>query len=232
MSANESIETEKLPTCIGFIVDGNRRWAKEQGLTVPEGHKRGLEVVEDVVRWAASREIPHLIFYGFSTENWNRSPIEVVALCALFEQVLTRFVRDGVGEMRLQFIGERERFSESLQKLMATLEEDTGSRSGICVTMALSYGGRSEIVSAVNRAIAEGNQVDEASFSALLSTANIPDPDLIVRTSGEQRLSNFLPWQAVYSELYFTKTYWPAFTEAEFAHILRDYVSRSRRRGR
>lgn len=219
------------PTCIGIIPDGNRRWARSRGLPSVAGHRRGSERVRDVVTWAANRGIPHLMLYVFSTENWQRSPVEVAALMKLLEEALARVAHEVPDTVRFVCIGDRGRFSAALRERIERLEHATAHRTGTTATLLLSYGGRADIVAAANRAVAAGVPVDEETFGELLATHDMPDPDLIVRTSGECRLSNFLPWQAVYSELYFTETLWPDFTEAEFDRILKWYAGRSRRRG-
>jgi undecaprenyl diphosphate synthase len=223
----------KKVNCIGVIMDGNRRWAKGKGLSTAEGHHAGYGKLKEVVRWAGEKGISHAIFYAFSTENWNRSPEEVAGLMTLFEmglrESLPEFLRDGV---RVRFIGERERFSSELQTLMNEVEEKTAECNVITAVLALSYGGRSEITHAFNELL-KGNKtlVTQEDIADVLWTKDIPDPDLIIRTSGEQRLSNFLPWQSVYSELFFTETLWPDFSKNEFEGILRSYAERDRRRG-
>lgn len=216
-----------LPTCIGFIMDGNRRYAAEKLLPVSAGHEAGLETFEAVVAWLQEVQIPHGVFYAFSTENWQRSDSEVEMLVMLIESALTKN-----RSVRLRIIGDRTRFSEALQaKLMAAEAE---SQPGVVTTIwvALSYGGRAEIVAAVNKAIVAGAVVTEDSFRNHFDSAHLPDPDLIIRTGGELRLSNFLPWQSIYSELMFTPTYWPAFTKDEFMRMLAQYGDRKRRFGR
>jgi len=226
------MEIEKLPQCVGFIMDGNRRWAKEQNLETLEGHKAGLDVFYDVLAWIKEMNIPHAVFYAFSTENWLRKKVEVDYLMELFKLSLERMlVEIDQNQVRIRIIGRRSDFSSELQYLMQKLEMESAQYKECTVWVALSYGGRAEIVSACNEAIKIGTPVDEESFSKLLSTAEMPDPDLIIRTSGEQRLSNFLPWQSVYSELFFIPTYWPAFTKDEFTRILAQYGERQRRHG-
>lgn len=223
----------KKVNCIGVIMDGNRRWAKRKGLSTAEGHHAGYGKLKEVVRWAGEKGISHAIFYAFSTENWNRSPEEVAGLMTLFEmglrESLPEFLRDGV---RVRFIGERERFSSELQTLMNEVEEKTAECNVITAVLALSYGGRSDIAHAFNELL-KGNKtlVTQEDIANALWTKDIPDPDIIIRTSGEQRLSNFLPWQSVYSELFFTETLWPDFSKNEFEGILRSYAERDRRRG-
>ena len=221
------------PTCVGFIMDGNRRWAKERDLDTLEGHQKGHDAFVEIVRLLRESDIEHGIFYAFSTENWNRSEREVSYLLRLFQKDIDRF-RAGVEEekVRVRIVGERSRFPESLQESMDDLEAKTEQYEGTTIWIALSYGGRAELLAAVNKAIQNGGHVSEESFSKLLWTTGMPDPDLIIRTSGEQRLSNFLPWQSVYSELFFTDTYWPDFGRKEFESILEEYGNRVRRKGK
>jgi undecaprenyl diphosphate synthase len=229
---HKNLETQ-VPTCVGFIMDGNRRWAKEQNLPTLEGHKAGESVFYDSAQWVKELCIPHAVYYAFSTENWQRNPEEVSYLMQLFEFFLERMLGeiDGV-QVRVKVIGKREDFSVHLQSLIERLEAVSAQYSGTTIWVALSYGGRSEIVAACNQAIVAGVPVDETSLAQYLQTKDMPDPDLIIRTSGEQRLSNFLPWQSVYSELFFTDTYWPAFTKEEFTRIVGQYGDRQRRRGK
>ncbi len=220
------------PVCIGFIMDGNRRFAMEQGLSPFEGHTAGQQVFFDFVRYVRDAEIPHAVFYAFSTENWRRDKEEVGYLLELFDSVLKRLDQE-IAEhgVRVRIIGRRSDFSVSMQEKLTFLEEKSKSYSGTTVWVALSYGGRAEIVEAVNRAVERGKLVDEDQFAALLSTAELPDPDILVRTSGEQRLSNFLTWKSVYSEFYFIKKHWPALTKDDFEDILAEYAKRQRRHG-
>src|SRR3989344_1778454 len=226
----------KTPVCVGMIMDGNRRWAREQGLATLEGHRKGFEKLKEVLGWVEVRGIKHLVVYAFSTENWGRVEEEVSYLMDLIRRVFARESKE-LAEIkerrgRLRFIGERARFHPDIQEALAHAEEET--KGGTCTLWGgLSYGGRPEIIAAVNKLVEEGREsVGEEDISNALWSAGMPDPDLIIRTSGEQRLSGFLPWQGVYSELFFTKTYWPAFSEAEFDAILAEYASRERRRGK
>lgn len=223
----------KVPTCIGFIMDGNRRWAAEQGLPTIEGHRQGFDnVFLELIRFIRDEEIPHAVFYAFSTENWKRAEAEVSSLMVLFSELLTRMKEDLAEQgVRIRFVGRRQDFSFEQQKLMNEIEENSREYSSTTVWIALSYGGRAEIVEAVNEAVRKGKHVDESSFETLLWTADLPDPDMIVRTSGEQRLSNFLTWKSAYSELYFIKKHWPALTKDDFADILAEYAKRERRHG-
>lgn len=221
----------ELPACIGFIVDGNRRWARARNLSVIEGHKEGAKRLGDVIEWLLKKNINTAIFYCFSTENWNRPKEEVYALMMLIEQYLAKLMEEVNKNARIRFIGERERFSEKTQTYIRMLEEKTCEHEGITVVIALSYGGRSEIVRAAKHAVEDGVVISEETISERLYTKDTPEPDIIIRTSGEKRLSNFLTWQSVYSELFFIDTLWPDFTEAEFEDILREYALRERRRG-
>ncbi len=223
-----------VPVSIGVILDGNRRWAKEQGLPTLEGHRKGYEKVKELVRWARARGIREVVVYAFSTENWNRSPEEVNYLMNLLERAfgeeLSELIEEGG---RVRFIGQRDRLPERLRANMEKVEEETKDGTAGTLVVALSYGGRPEILAAVNKLIAEGAQeVSEDTLKSAMWSAGLADPDLIIRTSGEQRLSNFLTWQSVYSELFFTDTKWPAFTEEEFDSILAEFATRERRRGR
>ena len=223
-----------VPTCVGFILDGNRRWAKEHGLPTLEGHRKGIGKVKDILEWAQEAGVHNVVVYAFSTENWNRSEEEVAYLMDLFEEFSNTWsaeVQKKGG--RIRFIGQRERFRDSLQKSMLRAEEETKDGTKGTLWIALSYGGRAEIVSAAAALIAAGaKEVSEETLRSHMWAHDMPDPDLIIRTGGEQRLSNFLTWESVYSELYFTKTKLPAFTKEEFLSILAEYGSRERRHGR
>lgn len=225
--------TEKLPPqCVGFIMDGNRRWAKEQGQASFFGHQAGEKVFYDSVAWVRDAGIAHAVYYAFSTENWQRSETEVTFLMQLFESFLSKVLTE-VNELkvRVRVIGRREDFSPVIQSLIAELEAVSQPYTECCIWVALSYGGRAELLSAINEVVKTGQSVNEESFKSKLWTAKLPDPDLIIRTGGEKRLSNFLPWQSIYSELFFIDTYWPAFTKVEFTSILAQYGDRQRRHG-
>lgn len=222
-----------MPTSIGIIMDGNRRWAKERGLSTEEGHRQGLEKMKDIVAWVHEAGIQEVVVYAFSTENWNRSEEEVAHLMELFEYAFNTWLNE-VSEqgIRVRFIGERERPSKPLVRMMEEMERKTEANKKGTLAIAFSYGGRQEIMAAVNHALAEKKTVvTEEELRNRMWSAGLADPDLIIRTSGEQRLSNFLPWQSVYSELFFTDAYWPEFSKEEFEGILAEYASRDRRRG-
>jgi undecaprenyl diphosphate synthase len=222
-----------VPQCVGIIMDGNRRWAKERGLNPWDGHREGGKVLGTIAEYAGEQGIKHLIFYTLSTENWKRSPEEIQFLLALFRE----FLRDNIKEFvarggRLRIAGQRERFPQDLQDLFIEAETKTAHGTKGTVWLALSYGGRPEITAAVNALVQSGaTEVTEDMISNKLWTAGMPDPDIIIRTGGEKRLSNFLPWQGVYSELFFTDTHWPAFGTAEFQGIIDEYGTRARRFG-
>jgi undecaprenyl diphosphate synthase len=230
-TVEETIENK--PQCVGFIMDGNRRWAKDRNLPTMEGHKAGENIFYESARWIKEMRIPHGVFYAFSTENWLREKTEVAYLMDLFAVFLKKMIGEiHQDKVRVKMIGERSKFSPELQSLVKELEDMSAQYTDTTIWVALSYGGRSEIVTACNEAIQRGEIVDENSFAQLLYTAGMPDPDLIIRTGGDMRTSNFLPWQSVYSELFFTDTYWPAFTKEEFTRIVSQYGDRKRRRGK
>ncbi|MEK9131631.1 MAG: polyprenyl diphosphate synthase [Patescibacteria group bacterium] len=224
-----------IPQSIGIIMDGNRRWAKERNLSTLDGHRAGYEKLKEVVRWASKAGVKYVTVFAFSTENWLRDKKEVSYLMDLFSWVLENEIAEIHKEnIKMRYIGDLSRLSPKLQKLVASAEKKTGKNTGVTLVSAVSYGGRKEIVDAVNvlRAKKTKGDITEADFSKALYTHDIPDPDLIIRTSGEMRTSGFLPWQAVYSELFFVKTFWPAFSKAEFTDILKQFGARQRRLGR
>ena len=236
------MKEEKKPNCVGIIMDGNRRWAKEKNLPTFEGHKIGYNKMKEVADWCIKEEIPNLIFYAFSIENWQRSKEEVSYLMGLIKLMVDKdkelplFKEKGV---RISFIGDMSFVSEDIKRLIFKAEKETLEFKKLHLVVAFSYGGRREIVNAVKEILKIKNEKEieeltEEEFSKFLWTGNIgvPDPDLVLRTSGEMRLSNFLPWQSVYSELFFTKTYWPDFNYEEFKKILEEFSLRQRRLGK
>lgn len=229
-------EQKKIPACVGFIMDGNRRWAVNNGLPKLKGHHAGVETVKNVVNWAKESKVDHIIFYTFSTENWNRTEEEVGYLLGLIEEFVAKEL-DGFHKEGgvLHFVGDLTRFSPKLQNILSEAKEKTKNNTGTRVYFALNYGGRAEILSAVKKILSENvkpEDITEDYFAKHLQTYPMPDPDIIVRTSGELRLSGFLPWQGVYSELFFTKTLWPDFSKEEFLSILDEYDKRDRRIGK
>ena len=221
-----------IPACIGIILDGNRRWAKENNLTSYEGHLRGMNNLEPIAHATRDAGIRHLVVYAFSTENWNRSKEEVSYLMKIFESTirerLATFSEEGIA---VRFVGQKERFAGSIQNAMLEVEKKNPNDPALTLWICISYGGRAEIVDAARAVADEGNVLTEESLTAHLWTKGMPEPDLIIRTGGEQRLSNFLLWQGAYSELFFVKTYWPAFTANDLQAILAEYTARERRRG-
>ena len=228
------IETRAaLPRCVGIIMDGNRRWAKAHGLPTFEGHRRGYAKLKQLTVWAKEANVPYVIVYAFSTENWNRTKEEVGYLMGLFRIMMNDLLSNATTEkIRIIFLGEREQFSADLVESMQAVEEKTKKFTTLTLGVALSYGGRKEILRAV-QSLAPGEiaNLDEETFGKKLWSKDFPDADMIVRTSGEQRISGFLTWQSVYSELFFTDTYWPAFSKKEFMSLMRQYGERKRRHG-
>lgn len=224
-----------IPKHVGIIMDGNGRWAELRGLPRIEGHREGAKRSKEIITAAAETDIKALTLYVFSLENWQRPEGEVSTLMRLLElylkKELTMLIDKGIV---FKAIGEIWKLPDNIQRLVRKTEEDTSRNKGMTLIIALSYGGRNEIVRAVRKAMSSGmtpEEVTEDSFSQLLDTAGIPSPDLIIRTSGEMRLSNFLLWQGAYSEFYFTDTLWPDFTREEFVLALNDYKMRERRFG-
>ena len=231
-----------LPHHVGFIMDGNGRWAKKRGLPRSEGHKEGARTFRKIGEYAADLGIKYVTFYAFSTENWKRPENEVNAIMELFGEYLNEVI-DRIREneekgIRLKFIGDRQGISPELLNLMDYTEKLTEDKNRVTLNIAINYGGRHEIAAAV-KAIAEKaskgeispEDIDENMISDYLYTAGQPDPDLIIRPSGEFRTSNFLTWQSAYSELYFSDILWPDYTEEDFNEALRAFEKRNRRFG-
>ncbi len=228
------------PKHIAIIMDGNGRWAKKRHLPKIMGHKRGVETVKKIIKACVRLKVKYLTLYTFSTENWNRPTKEVRALFKLLDQFLnsqTRLFHDN--KVRFCVIGERERIDETLRGKIEKLERDTKGYDALLVNVALSYGSRQEIVSAV-RSIAEKveggilklDEIDENIFSNHLYTRGCPDPDLLIRTSGEMRISNFLLWQISYAEIYVIEKLWPDFSEEDLEKAIEEYKRRERKFGR
>lgn len=226
--------SEQKIQCVGLIMDGNRRWARAHNRPVFEGHSEGYKKLQDAVRWARSAGIPHVAAYAFSTENWKRSEEEVGYLLKLFRFILDNETKKMIDErVRVRFIGDRARFAEDIQKAMVGMEDATAKDYDITLHIAMSYGGRAEILSATNALLAEGaTSVNEEEFSKKLWSYPMPDPDILIRTGGEKRLSGFLPWQTVYSELFFADAWWPEFSQEMFDGIISEFNTRERRMGK
>ena len=226
-------EKFNIPNCVGIILDGNRRWAKEKGVPKLEGHRVGLNAVKDAVIFVRDTGVKHLAMYMFSTENWSREPLEVSYLMDLFREMIRKEIKQLSKEgVKVRFVGQREKFSKDLQEMMDEAEKSTENNSAITLWACLSYGGRADIVQAAKKLTEKGEEITEESLNKNLWTVGMPDPDIIIRTSGEERLSGFLTWQSVYSELFFTKTLWPDFSKEEFERIIEEYGVRERRNGK
>jgi undecaprenyl diphosphate synthase len=214
---------------VAIIMDGNARWATERGLSVLEGHRRGAQTLKQTVRDAVSLDLLELTVYAFSTENWSRPRWEVEGLMAMFAELIESETPELDEEgVRMRFIGRREGVSRELLDRMAWAEEKTAGNSRMTLFVAFNYGGRAEIIDAARRLPAGGEEDD---FAKLLYAPEMNDPDILIRTSGERRLSNYLLWQSAYSELVFTETLWPDFTKADLAAALEEFDVRERRFG-
>jgi len=233
-------EPTKIPRHVAVIMDGNGRWAQQRGLPRVSGHKAGVETVRSAVEQSVKTGIQVLTLFAFSSENWRRPPKEVDLLMDLFMIALDREVRRlKRNDVRLRIIGDYTAFSDKLQARILEAQQSTADCAGLTLQIAANYGGRWDLVQAARRLsekVAAGllrpDQVTEESISSGLSTAGLPDPDLFIRTGGEQRLSNFLLWQSAYAEFYFTDVLWPDFDTKEFAKALESFNSRQRRFGR
>ena len=220
--------------CIGIIMDGNRRWAKEKNLPQFAGHEAGYQKFLEVLGWAREAGARHLIVYAFSTENWNRPKEEVSYLMKLIERIIEeRAQKIAEEKVRVRFIGELDKFPERVRKSMRELEEKTAIFKDYTLGIALSYGGKAEIISAIKRLPENiARNLTEEEFSKYLWTGDFPEPELVIRTGGQKRLSNFLLWKAAYSELYFTDTYWPDFSKEEFLSAINFYAGTQRNFGK
>jgi undecaprenyl diphosphate synthase len=220
---------------VAIIMDGNGRWASGRGLTVADGHRAGSRALRPVVETAIDLGVESLAVYAFSTENWTRPPEEVEALMEIFGETIDRELADLAKEgVRTRFVGRRDRAPAWLQAKLADLEEATADRSRLNLWIAFDYGGRAELVEAARQIVESGadpEEVDEDLVARHLYAPEMPDPDLVIRTSGELRISNFLLWQSAYAEFVFTETLWPDFGPDELRAAIEDYVSRRRRFG-
>ena len=220
-------------THLGFIMDGNGRWAKHRGLPREAGHAAGARNLKKLLAACRDRRIAYVTVYAFSTENWRRPAGEVEEIMRLISDYLDEILRDREkNRFRVRILGDLTPLSEELVWKIGDVEEQTAQYEDFTLNIALNYGGRQEILSAVNRLLASGAaEVDEKTFSEALYTGGMPDPDLIIRTSGETRVSNFLLWQAAYAEYAFVKTPWPSLSVRELDGIIEDYLKRNRRYG-
>ena len=230
---------ENLPKHIAIIMDGNRRWAKNKGMPASFGHKEGAKTLEKIVRYANKIGVKHITVYAFSTENWKRAKDEVSSLMMLFQSYLDDYSKRADTEnIKVKIIGNLSGLPERMQKSIHKCMERTKDNTGITFNIALNYGGRDEILNAVKEIAEEvkenkikENDITEELFSDKLYTKGQPDPDLLIRTSGELRLSNFLPWQLVYSEFVFIDKNWPDFTEEDLDEAIVEYLKRTRKFG-
>lgn len=218
--------------CIGIILDGNRRWAKEKGIPTLEGHRRGFETLKSIVRATRERGIPHLAVFAFSTENWNRSPEEVAGLMELLKEAVRGGTKDLVAEgVRLRFVGDPTRLDAEVRAAIEDVETESAPNRDLTLWICLSYGSRAEIVAAAEAAGAHEGLLTEELIRQHMWTAEMPDPDIIIRTGGQKRLSNFLLWQSAYSELFFLDVLWPDFKESDLDGVMEEYGNRQRNFG-
>ncbi|MGB9642737.1 MAG: isoprenyl transferase [Candidatus Ratteibacteria bacterium] len=226
---------KKIPVHVAIIMDGNGRWAQAKGLPRIAGHKEGISSVRKVVKVATDTGVKYLTLYSFSTENWKRPPGEVEFLFSLMETTLAKEMKElHDNNIRVRFIGRIRALPEKLQKLIRNTEELTANNTGLNLTFAVNYGGRQEIIDAFKRFVNSNysiDKLDELSLRKFLYCPELPDVDLVIRTAGEQRLSNFLIWQSIYAEFYFTDTLWPDFSEVDFKKAMDEFTRRKRRFG-
>ena len=224
--------TDEVPRSVAIIMDGNGRWATQRHLPVAAGHREGTRALRRTVEAAIDLGIEDLVVYAFSTENWTRPQGEVDDLMEIFAETIERELPDLAKQgVRTRFIGRRQRAPEWLQARMAALEEETAGNDRLHLWIAFDYGGRAEIVDAVQQLVADGAPVDEVALAERMYAPDLPDPDLLIRTSGELRISNFLLWQLAYAELVFTDVLWPDFGDAELRRAVQEYATRRRRFG-
>ena len=232
-------DEENMPRHIAIIMDGNRRWAKKQGKSASFGHKQGAKTLEKIVRYANKIGLKYITVYAFSTENWKRAEEEVKALMTLLQNYLDDYSKRADSEnIKVKILGDITALSQGMQKSIINCMERTKNNTGVTFNIALNYGGRDEIVKSVQNIVKEiqnGNikieDINEELISNNLYTKGQPDPDLLIRTSGEMRLSNFLPWQLVYSEFLFVDKNWPDFTEEDLDNAILEYQKRTRKFG-
>ena len=234
----ETARELKIPRCIAVIMDGNGRWAKKRALPRTAGHSAGANNFKTICRYANSIGVKYMVFYAFSTENWKRPAEEVGAIMRLFENYLEDVASMVKENMRLVFIGDRDGVTDRVRTLMENAEKSTEHATGMTVALAINYGGRDEIVKAARSAaerVKNGeisiDDIDEDYLSGCMYNPDIPDPDLVIRPSGEYRLSNFLIWQSAYSELWFSNVLWPDFKPGDLDEAIRAYSGRDRRFG-
>lgn len=234
----EIVNMQALPEHVAIIMDGNRRWAKKKNLSTPQGHKEGAENLKRIAKFANKIGIKYLTVYAFSTENWKRSQEEVGAIMKLLKFYLLDFFNWSDENIKINVLGRIAELPNDLKDQIHKIEEKTKNNTGLVLNICFNYGGRDEIVNAtknIAQKVLDGElkieDINEKLFSNYLYTANQPDPDLLIRTSGEERISNFLPWQISYSEFVFTDKFWPEYNEQEFLNSIQIYQKRTRRFG-
>jgi undecaprenyl diphosphate synthase len=233
----EKLKKSELPRHVAIIMDGNGRWAKKRKLPRLAGHRAGIRRVKEIVRFTGELGIPILTLYAFSVENWKRPKKEVSALMSFLKSYLKKEIKElNKNKVKLNAIGRIRDLPEPVQDALAEAKEKTGNNKGLLLNLALSYGGRTEIIDAVNTLVEnselrKSKKITEREFASYLYTSGIPDPDLLIRTSGEMRISNFLLWQLAYTEIWVTPVLWPDFGKKEFLQALLDYGERERRFG-
>ncbi|MEW6008572.1 MAG: isoprenyl transferase [Candidatus Omnitrophota bacterium] len=239
MSSKLNLDPKTIPQHVAIIMDGNGRWAKKQGLPRSEGHKKGVERVREIVEEAARLKIKVLTLYAFSTENWKRPKKEINLLMRLLKVFLNKEIKNfNKNNIRFECIGRISQLPASVIESLERVRHITKNNNGLILNLALNYGSRPEIIDALNNIIKDYSSgrlneknIDENIFSQYLYTKNLPDPDLLIRTSGEQRVSNFLLWQISYAELFFSKKLWPDFSADDFFEAILEYQNRARRFG-
>ena len=232
MIARPKPEPAEVPHAVAIVMDGNGRWAKAHQVSVADGHRAGSRALRPVVETAIDVGVESLAVYAFSTENWTRPGDEVEALMEIFGETIDRELVDLAKEgVRTRFVGRRDRAPDWLRVKLEELERATAAETRLNLWIAFDYGGRAELVEAARRIAESGEEIDEESFGRFLYAPEMPDPDLVIRTSGELRVSNFLLWQSAYAEFAFTDTLWPDFGPDEFRAAIEDYASRRRRFG-
>lgn len=227
-----TIDPETLPAHVAIIMDGNGRWAKTRGLPRTAGHKSGVEAARRAVRAAGDIGIKYLTLFGFSNENWSRPKTEIFDLMSLLRMYLRAEAAElHASGVRLRVIGRRDRLDADIVEMIENTERMTANNDKLFLTMALDYGGRQDIVEAARKVAASGAEISEESLDAAMMTAGMPEPDLLIRTSGEVRISNFLLWQCAYTEFYFTDVLWPDFNREHLEQAVIEYACRQRRFG-
>lgn len=223
----------KMPEHIAIILDGNRRWAKQRNMPSILGHKEGVKNLEEMVRFLDKQGLKYLTVYAFSTENFKRSKEEVTYLMKIFNVYMDKIIKKDDFNIKINIIGTKDGLSKDLINKIEKVEEKTKNNTGLIFNIAFNYGGRHEIIDAVNKILEDGNikSITEEEFSKFLYTKDMKDPDLLIRTSGEKRLSNFLLWQLAYTEFYFSKKMWPEFKKEDMIEAIIEYNNRNRRYG-